>query len=83
VVLRYGLLPQVTPIMASQTLFYLESNFRNAAVLGIVGAGGIGFELEERIRVFAFDEVAFIVILYVICVAALDTFSQRLRQRLG
>lgn len=83
VVLRYGLLPQVAPLMASQTLFFLESNFRNAAVLGIVGAGGIGFELEERIRIFAFDEVAFIVLLYVVCVAVLDTVSQRLRARLA
>jgi len=52
-------------------------------VLGIVGAGGIGFELEERIRIFAFDEVVFIVGLYMLCVAALDTVSQRLRASLA
>jgi ABC-type methionine transport system permease subunit len=62
--LRYGLAPQVVPVMASQVLFFLESNFRNAAVLGIVGAGGIGFELEERIRIFAFDQVVFITSAY-------------------
>jgi len=83
VVLRYGLLPQVAPVMASQSLFFLEGNFRNAAVLGIVGAGGIGFELDERIRIFAFDEVAFIVLLFVACVALLDMVSQRLRARLA
>jgi phosphonate transport system permease protein len=82
-VLRYGLAPQVTPVMASQCLYFLESNFRNAAVLGIVGAGGIGFELEERIRIFAFDEAVFIIALYMICVAALDTLSQRIRARLA
>lgn len=82
-VLRYGLAPQVIPVMASQCLFFLESNFRNAAVLGIVGAGGIGFELEERIRIFAFDEALFIILLYMVCVAALDTLSQRLRARLA
>lgn len=82
-VLRYGLAPQVVPVMASQCLFFLESNFRNAAVLGIVGAGGIGFELEERIRIFAFDEVLFIVGLYMLCVAALDTLSQKLRASLA
>jgi phosphonate transport system permease protein len=81
--LRYGLAPQVAPVIASQCLFFLESNFRNAAVLGIVGAGGIGFELQERIRVFAFDEAAFIIILYMVCVAVLDTFSQRLRAKLA
>ena len=81
--LRYGLAPQVAPVIASQCLFFLESNFRNAAVLGIVGAGGIGFELQERIRVFAFDEAAFIIVLYMICVAALDAVSQRLRAKLA
>jgi phosphonate transport system permease protein len=82
-VLRYGLAPQVAPVMASQCLYFLESNFRNAAVLGIVGAGGIGFELDERIRIFAFDEAVFIIALYMICVAALDTLSQKLRAQLA
>jgi phosphonate transport system permease protein len=82
-VLRFGLLPQVAPVIASQCLFYLEANFRHAAVLGIVGAGGIGFELMERIRVFAFDSVAFIVLLYMLAVAALDTASRALRKRLS
>ncbi|MGZ3273744.1 MAG: phosphonate ABC transporter, permease protein PhnE [Caulobacteraceae bacterium] len=82
-VLRFGLLPQVAPVIASQCLYYLESNFRHAAVLGIVGAGGIGFELEERIRVFAFDIAAFIITLYMIAVAVLDTISRELRSRLA
>jgi phosphonate transport system permease protein len=80
--LRFGLVPEVVPVMASQSLYMLESNFRNAAILGIVGAGGIGFELEERIRIFAFDQVAWIVIAYVICVMALDTVSEKVRSRL-
>ena len=81
--IRFGLLPQVAPVIASQCLFYLEANFRHAAVLGIVGAGGIGFELEERIRVFSFDTASFIIILYMIAVATLDTFSRALRKRLA
>lgn len=80
--IRFGLLPQVAPVMASQSLYVLESNFRNAAILGIVGAGGIGFELEERIRIFAFDQVAWIVIAYVICVMALDWISEKIRTHL-
>ena len=80
--IRFAILPQVLPLMASQALYFLESNFRNAAVLGIVGAGGIGFELEERIRIFAYDQVIFIIILYMICVSALDTVSGRIRARL-
>lgn len=80
--LRFGVLPQVAPVMASQSLFFLEGNFRNAAVLGIVGAGGVGLELEERIRVFAFDQVAYILILYILCVMALDYLSAAIRRRL-
>jgi len=82
-VMRFGLAPQFAPVATSQTLFFLEGNFRNAGVLGIVGAGGVGFELEERIRIFAFDEVAFIILLYMIAVAALDTLSRWLRNRLA
>ena len=81
--IRFGLVPQVAPVLASQCLYYLESNFRHAAVLGIVGAGGIGFELDERIRIFAFDQVAYIVLLYMLCVAALDFVSRQLRARLA
>ncbi len=80
--IRFGLIPQVLPVMSSQSLYVLESNFRNAAILGIVGAGGIGYELEERIRIFAFDQVAWIVIAYVICVMLLDVVSERIRSRL-
>jgi phosphonate transport system permease protein len=82
-VMRLGVAPQVTPVMASQCLYYLEGNFRNAGVLGIVGAGGIGFELEERIRIFDFDTAAFIIIMYMIAVAALDTASRMLREKLS
>lgn len=82
-VFRYATVPQAGPVWMSQCLYMLEQNFRNAAILGIVGAGGIGFELEERIRVFQFDEVAFIVILYIICVSILDWISEKLRARLA
>lgn len=80
---RYGLLPQTIPVWTSQMLYFLERNFRAAAVLGIVGAGGIGFELSERIRIFAFHEVLFITALYMVCVAALDVVSAQLRKRLS
>jgi len=80
--MRLGLLPQVVPVMASQSLYTLESNFRNAAILGVVGAGGIGFELEERIRIFAFDQVAWIVVAYVMSVTLLDWISSQMRARL-
>lgn len=81
-VLRFGTLPQMLPVWLSQCLYFLEQNFRAAAIVGVVGGGGIGFELQERIRLFAFDQVAFIVLLYVVAVGVLDYASGRLRARL-
>ncbi len=47
---RFGLLPQVLPVIASQVLYYFESNTRSATIIGIVGAGGIGLYLSNEIR---------------------------------
>ncbi len=80
--IRFAAIPQLAPIWSSQILYYLEQNFRSAAILGIVGAGGIGFALEERIRIFAFDEVAYIVLLYCVCVGVLDWVSSHIRSGL-
>jgi phosphonate transport system permease protein len=80
--LRFGVLPQVLPVMLAQALYFFESNTRSAAILGVVGAGGIGLQISERIRVRAWDEVAFIILLMVVIVAAIDWGSARLRRRL-
>jgi phosphonate transport system permease protein len=76
---RLGLMPQVAPVMLSQILYMLESNARSSTVLGIVGAGGIGLALADRIRINNWNEVAFIVLLILVMVAALDFVSRRLR----
>ncbi len=80
--LRFGILPQVLPVMLAQALYFFESNTRSAAILGVVGAGGIGLQISERIRVRHWDEVAFIILLMVATVAAIDWISARLRRRL-
>ncbi|TCZ58711.1 phosphonate ABC transporter, permease protein PhnE [Roseicella aquatilis] len=80
--LRFGVLPQVLPVIVAQALYFFESNTRSAAILGVVGAGGIGLQIAERIRVRAWDEVAFIILLMVATVAAIDWLSARLRRRL-
>ncbi|PZW38524.1 phosphonate transport system permease protein [Humitalea rosea] len=76
---RFGLLPQVLPAILSQSLYTLESNTRSATILGVVGAGGIGLALADRIRINNWDEVAFIVLLILATVAAMDATSRRLR----
>jgi phosphonate transport system permease protein len=80
--LRLGVLPQVLPVMLSQALYQLESNSREATILGLVGAGGIGLRLSERIQINAWDQVAWIIVLILITVAAIDFVSKRIRSRL-
>lgn len=77
--IRFGMLPQVFPVMASQVLYYFESNTRSATIIGIVGAGGIGLHLAEQIRTLEFHQVAFIILLILIAVAAIDWVSGKLR----
>jgi phosphonate transport system permease protein len=76
---RFGLLPQVLPIIAGQILYFIESNVRSATIIGIVGAGGIGLQLSEQIRTYDFDQVAFAVIMILITVAIIDWISGKLR----
>lgn len=78
-VMRFGLLPQVLPVLLSQVLYYFESNTRSATIIGIVGAGGIGLHLAEMIRTFEWDRVAFIILMVLVTVAIIDFASSRLR----
>lgn len=80
--LRFGVLPQVLPVMLAQALYAFESNVRSATILGVVGAGGIGLQVAERIKVRYWDEVAFIILLILVTVAAIDWVSGRIRRRL-
>jgi phosphonate transport system permease protein len=80
--LRFGVVPQVLPMFLSSTLYIFESNVRSATILGIVGAGGIGFQLSDRIRAHAWEEAAFILIVILITVACIDTVSKALRMRM-
>jgi phosphonate transport system permease protein len=77
--LRFGLVPQVLPVIASQILYFVESNTRSATIIGIVGAGGIGLHLAEQIRTLEWSHVAFIILMVLIAVAAIDFVSSRLR----
>ena len=80
--LRFGVLPQVLPVMIGQTLYQIESNAREATILGLVGAGGIGLRLSERIQINAWDQVAYVIVLILITVALIDRLSRALRLRL-
>jgi phosphonate transport system permease protein len=80
-VIRFAIVPQVFPVLLSHVLYYLESNTRSATILGVVGAGGIGFQLAERIRLNNWDEVAFIILMILAVVTAIDACSKTVRLR--
>lgn len=81
-VVRLGVFPQVFPVMMSHVLYFFESNVRSATILGIVGAGGIGLQLSDRIRINNWQEAAFIILMILVTVAVIDNISRRIRAKL-
>lgn len=80
---RYGVVPQVLPVFASQALYFWESNTRSATIIGAVGAGGIGLKLWEAMRTGQdWENVAYMVLLILIVVFLFDGISNMLRSRL-
>lgn len=76
---RFGMLPQVLPVLASQLLYYFESNARQSTIVGIVGAGGLGLHLAEQIRVLEWQKVSFLILMMLVMVGVIDFISSRLR----
>ncbi len=76
---RFGIVPQILPLLASQVLYYIESNTRSATIIGIVGAGGIGLHLSEQIRTLEWQHVSFLILMILVAVAIIDRISSRLR----
>jgi phosphonate transport system permease protein len=80
---RFGVLPQVLPLFASQALYFWESNTRSATIIGAVGAGGIGLKLWEAMRTNSdWENVAYMVLLILAVVFVFDGISNALRSRL-
>jgi phosphonate transport system permease protein len=77
--IRFGILPEVFPVLASQVLYFFESNTRSATIIGIVGAGGIGLHLAEAIRTLELQQASFIILIILVTVAAIDIVSNQLR----
>jgi len=77
----YGMLPQALPQFLSHTLYAWELNISAATIVGIVGAGGIGFELKAQMGYFAWQKVSVYVILLVGMVLLADLVSYQIRRR--
>jgi len=81
--IRFGVIPQVTPVLLSQVLYYFESNTRSATVIGAITGGGIGLLLTQAIQTQKdWEEVSYYIVLVVIMVMLIDTLSGWLRRRL-
>ena len=79
---RFGVLPQVASNFASYALLRFEINVRGAAVLGFVGAGGIGQTLLEVIRKFYYSDISALLVMIVVTVMLIDAITERVRYRL-
>ncbi len=80
---RFGVIPQITPVLLSQLLYYLESNTRSATIIGAITGGGIGLLLTQAIITQKdWEEVSYYIVLIVLMVMAMDTISGWLRRRL-
>ena len=78
---RFGVLPQVMPVLLANALYMFESNTRAATILGIVGAGGIGFLLSDNLRAFEFSNACTIILMIIFVVYCIDYGSRQLRER--
>jgi phosphonate transport system permease protein len=80
-VFTYGMLPQALPQFLSHTLYAWELNIGAATVVGIVGAGGLGYEMTTLMRLYQWPQAAVYVILLVLMVLAADALSYQVRRR--
>ena len=78
----YATLPQALPQMLSYALYRWENNIRAAAVLGVVGAGGLGQMLKYHLSLFQMQNAATVVIAMLVLVAMVDAVSFALRRAL-
>ncbi|MRT43748.1 phosphonate ABC transporter, permease protein PhnE [Enterobacteriaceae bacterium RIT702] len=78
---RYGIFTQSFPTFLALSLYQIESNTRSAAVLGFVGAGGVGLVYAENMRLWNWDVVMFLTLILVAVVMIMDMVSSKLRKR--
>jgi phosphonate transport system permease protein len=81
-VLRWGVLPQLVPQFLSFALYRFETNIRAAAILGFVGAGGIGFYIQTYLRTLNYPAASAVLLVLIALVMLVDFTSSRIRARL-
>ena len=78
----YGVVPQALPIVAAYSILVFEANVRHATILGIVGAGGVGFVLSKYVALFQYQYLTGALLLIILAVTVLDRLSDAIRKRL-
>ena len=80
-VLAFAVVPQIMPSFVGNNLYILDRNIRMATMLGIVGAGGIGYELQSSFRMFEYPRVSAIILVIFATIFAIDMISSHIRRR--
>jgi len=81
-IISFGVIPQILPSFVANNLYILDRNVRMATMLGIVGAGGIGYELQSSFRMFEYPRVSAIIILIFITIFIIDNISSYIRSKI-
>ena len=81
-IISFGIIPQILPAFVANNLYILDRNVRMATMLGIVGAGGIGYELQSSFRMFEYERVSAIIILIFLTIFLIDNFSSFIRSKI-
>ena len=81
-IIAFGVIPQILPSFVANNLYILDRNVRMATMLGIVGAGGIGYELQSSFRMFEYPKVSAIIILIFITIFIIDNVSSYIRSKI-
>ena len=82
-VLAFAIVPQILPSFVGNNLYILDRNIRMATMLGIVGAGGIGYELQSAFRMFEYERVSAIIIVIFMTIFLIDMVSSYIRAKVA
>jgi phosphonate transport system permease protein len=81
-IIAFAIIPQIIPSFVANNLYILDRNIRMATMLGIVGAGGIGYELQSAFRMFEYPKVSAIIIIIFVTIFIIDNISSYIRSKI-
>ena len=81
-IISFGVIPQILPAFVANNLYILDRNVRMATMLGIVGAGGIGYELQSSFRMFEYEKVSAIIVIIFVTIFLIDHLSSFIRSKI-